>query len=94
MKRQMLLTLTLSILAANAFAAPVTHQDLSSQLKTSAASISHTYSVAQDGADRQLNSVAQDGADRQLNSVAQDGADRSLNTVAQDGADRNLTQVS
>lgn len=37
--------------------------------------------VAQDGAERSLQSVAQDGADRNLDSVAQDGADRALNTA-------------
>ncbi|MFF7706166.1 hypothetical protein, partial [Pseudomonas sp. NPDC007930] len=37
--------------------------------------------------------VAQDGADRNLNSVAQDGADRSLQTVAQDASEYNQNGV-
>ena len=70
MKRQ-LFAAALSLATFSAFALPVTDQDLATQAKpTAAVTVSHRFTVAQDGADRNLNTVAQDGADRNLNTAA------------------------
>ena len=74
MKRQLLLSLTLSVLAANAFAGSAIQH--SASLTAAPASVSQS-----------VNALAQDGSDRTLNRLAQDGSDRTLNRLAQDGSD-------
>lgn len=67
MKRH-LLTLTLSLLAANAFALPASEQHLTSEARSSAAEIAQP-----------LNTVAEGGSDRlieQAGRVAEGGSDR------------------
>jgi hypothetical protein len=93
MKRQLVLSIALTLMAStSAFARSQANHPLDHV--TSITNASYSQMVAQDGAERQLNTVAQDGAERQLNNVAQDGAERQLNTVAQDGAERQLNTVS
>ncbi|MGC1330727.1 hypothetical protein [Pseudomonas sp.] len=86
MKRQLLLTLTLSVLAANVFAAGNVQQPVAQH--------SASVIVAQDGSDRTLNRVAQDGSDRTLNRVSLNASDRTSVLVAQDGSDRTLNRAS
>jgi len=91
MKRPLLLSLTLSILAANAYALPAAEQ-ATPQIKASHTVFSQT--LAEGGSDRLIerNKVAADGSDRtpQGQSVAEDGYDRTPQgqTVAEDGYDR------
>jgi hypothetical protein len=91
MKRQLLLSLTLSILAANAFALPAAEQAIP-QVKDSHSVFSQT--VAEGGSDRLIerNKVASDGYDRtpQGQTIAEGGSDRLIdrNKVASDGYDR------
>jgi hypothetical protein len=91
MKRHVLLSLTLSILAANAFALPAAEQ-ATPQVKASHSVFSQT--LAEDGYDRtpQGQTLAEDGYDRtpQGQTVAEDGYDRTPQgqTVAEDGYDR------
>ena len=93
MKRQLVLSIALTLMAStSAFAR--SHAEHPLDRVSSAAQSTYSQSVAQDGAERQLNTVAQDGAERQLNTVAQDGAERQLNLVAQDGAERQLNTVA
>ncbi|MBF7141171.1 MULTISPECIES: hypothetical protein [Pseudomonas] len=93
MKTRLVLSIALTLMAStSAFARSQANHPLDHI--TSTADTSYTQMIAQDGAERQLNTVAQDGAERQLNTVAQDGAERQLNTVAQDGAERQLNFVS
>ncbi len=95
MKHPLLLSLSLSLLAANAFALPAVEQDPSAEARSSSAVISQPLNtLAEGGADRLLerNRVAEGGADRLLerNRVAEGGADRLLQRerVAEGGADR------
>jgi hypothetical protein len=81
MKRHLILSLTLSVLAANAFAwSPDTsHDSLSAKL------------VVEGGAERTgANRIAADGAERTgANRIAADGAERTAaNRIAADGFDR------
>ncbi|HEK1770964.1 TPA: hypothetical protein SMR47_004939, partial [Pseudomonas putida] len=68
MKRQLLLSLSLSILAANAFALPAADQHLSAEARSSSAVISQPLKmVAEGGSDRLIernNRVAEGGSDR------------------------------
>lgn len=77
MKRQLLLSLTLSILAANAFALPAAEQ-ATPQVKSSTSVFSQT--LASDGSDRtpQGQTLAADGFDRTPlgEAVAEGGRDR------------------
>jgi hypothetical protein len=91
MKRQLLLSLALSVLAANAFALPAAEQ-ATPQVKASHSVFTQT--LAEGGSDRLIerNKVASDGYDRtpQGQSVAEDGYDRTPQgqNVAEDGYDR------
>ena len=98
MKSQLILSIAFSVLAANAFAQPLTQsvdqhqaqQGVVKQLMAEGGSDRVLHRLAQDGSDRTMNRVAQDGSDRALNRVAQDGSDRTLIRVAQDGSDHVL----
>ncbi|MBC2688334.1 MULTISPECIES: hypothetical protein [Pseudomonas] len=90
MKRQLLLSLTLSLLAANAFALPAAEQ-ATPQSKAEHSVFSQT--VAEGGSDRLLerNKVAADGYDRtpQGQTVAEGGRDRlEEKGLVEDGYDR------
>ncbi|PMY48049.1 MULTISPECIES: hypothetical protein [unclassified Pseudomonas] len=91
MKRQLLLSLTLSILAANAFALPAAEQ-ATPQVKASTSVFTQT--LAADGGDRtpQGQTLAADGSDRtpQGQTLAEDGFDRTPlgQAVAEGGRDR------
>ena len=91
MKRHLLLSLTLSVLAANAFALPAAEQ-ATPQVKASHSVFTQT--LAEGGSDRLIerNKVAADGYDRtpQGQSVAEDGYDRTPQgqNVAEDGYNR------
>jgi hypothetical protein len=90
MKRQLLLSLTLSVLAANAFAMPAADQSVSAELRSSAASYSQPY-LAEDGSDRTpQGTVAENGSDRTPQATfAEDGSDRTpQGTFAENGSDR------
>ncbi|GGU60262.1 hypothetical protein GCM10009504_16520 [Pseudomonas laurentiana] len=95
MKRQLLLSLSLSLLAAHAFALPAAEQALSAEVRSSSAVINRSLdTLAEGGADRLLerNRIAEGGADRLLerNRIAEGGADRLLQRerVAEGGGDR------
>ena len=87
MKRH-LLTLTLSILAANAFALPADEQHLTAESRSSAAEIAQPLkTVAEGGADRLIERSAR---------VAEGGSDRLIERtgrVAEGGSDR-LVEIS
>ena len=91
MKRQIFLSLTLSMLAGTAFALPAAEQ-ATPQVKASHSVFSQT--VAADGSDRtpQGQTLAADGSDRtpQGQTLAADGSDRTPQgqTLAADGSDR------
>jgi len=85
MKRHLLLSLTLSILAANAFALPAEEQHLSAESRTSSAEIAQPLkTLAEGGADRlqeRAARVAEGGSDRLIernNRVAEGGSDRLI----------------
>jgi hypothetical protein len=83
MKRQILLSLAFSVLAANAFAHPVVAEGGSDRLIENR--------VAEGGSDRLMeNRVAEGGSDRLLEKrVAEGGSDRLMeNRVAEGGSDR------
>lgn len=83
MKRQ-LLTLTLSILAANAFALPAAEQHLTAESRSSAVEIAQPLkTVAEGGSDRlieQSGRVAEGGSDRLIEQSGrvQGGSDRLI----------------
>jgi len=91
MKRNLLLSLTLSVLAANAFALPATDQHLSAEARSSAASVAQP-----------LKTLAEGGSDRLIernDRVAEGGSDRLIernDRVAEGGSDRlvELSRVS
>ena len=96
MKRPVLLGLTLSLLAINAYALPADDQ-ATPMIQPASSTLSQPLNpVAEDGAQRtrnQQNPVAEDGAQRTLNQqnpVAEDGYSRtrSSNFIAEGGADR------
>jgi hypothetical protein len=82
MKRQLLLSLTLSLLAANTFAMPASEQAISAEAKPAPTVIHHT--VAEGGPDRlieQPSRVADSGSARliqQYQRVAESGSDRLI----------------
>ena len=95
MKRQLLLSLSLSILAANAFAIPASEQSLTAESRSSSTVISQPLNtLAEGGSDRlqERNRVAEGGSDRLLerNRVAEGGSDRlkARFQVAEGGSDR------
>jgi hypothetical protein len=108
MKRQLLLSLTLSMLASTAFALPAADQ-ATPQVKDSHSVFSHT--LAADGSDRtpgqtlaeggndrlkEKGLLTEDGYDQtpQGQSVAADGSDRTPGqTLAADGSDRTPGQT-
>ncbi|WP_137887039.1 hypothetical protein [Pseudomonas sp. 2FE] len=103
MKTKLLLSLTLSILAANAFALPRDAQPTFEEVKDSQQEArSLDRNLAEGGADRLLERVrvAADGADRTPGQrrlrVAADGADRTPGQqhlrVAEGGSERVLEQ--
>ncbi|PPA04202.1 hypothetical protein C4E44_10295, partial [Pseudomonas sp. MWU12-2312b] len=91
MKRQLLLSLTLSMLASTAFALPAADQ-ATPQAKASHSVFSQT--LAADGSDRTPGgqTLAADGSDRTPGgqTLAADGSDRTPGgqTLAADGSDR------
>jgi hypothetical protein len=91
MKRQLLFSLTLSMLASTAFALPAADQAIP-QAKDNHSVFSQT--IAADGSDRtpQGQTLAADGSDRtpQGQTLAADGSDRTPQgqTLAADGSDR------
>jgi hypothetical protein len=91
MKRELLLSLTLSMLASTAFALPAADQ-ATPQVKDSHSVFSQT--VAEGGNDRlkEKGLITQDGSDRtpQGQTLAADGTDRTPQgqTLAADGTDR------
>jgi hypothetical protein len=91
MKRQLLLSLSLSLLASTAFALPAADQ-ATPQVKSAHSVFSQT--VAADGSDRtpQGQTLAADGSDRTPlgQTLAADGSDRTPlgQTLAADGSDR------
>jgi hypothetical protein len=90
MKRQLLLSLTLSMLASTAFALPAADQ-ATPQVKSSHSVFSQT--VAADGSDRtpQGQTLAEGGRDRlEEKGLVQDGYDKTPQgqTLASDGSDR------
>jgi hypothetical protein len=91
MKRQLLLSLSLSLLASTAFALPAADQ-ATPQAKTSYSVFSQT--VAADGSERtpQGQTLAEGGNDRlkEKGLITQDGSDRTPQgqTLAADGSDR------
>ena len=103
MKRPLLLGLTLSLFAINAFAQPADEEPTPMVQPASSTLTQPLDPVAEDGAQRTLNQqnrVAEDGAQRTLNQqnrVAEDGAQRTLNQqnrVAEDGYDRTQKQLN
>ncbi|KRA93724.1 hypothetical protein ASD91_08195 [Pseudomonas sp. Root68] len=97
MKRQLLLSLTLSMLASTAFALPAADQ-ATPQVKQDHSAFSQT--VAADGTDRtpQGQTLAADGSDRtpQGQTLAADGSDRTPQgqTLAEGGGDRVIERNS
>jgi hypothetical protein len=95
MKRQLLLSLTLSMLASTAFALPAAEQAIP-QAKDSHSVFSQT--LAEGGNDRlkEKGLITEDGYDqtKQGQTVAADGSDRTPGqTVAADGSDRTPGQT-
>ena len=95
MKRQLLLSLTLSMLASTAFALPAADQ-ATPQVKDTHSVFSQT--VAADGSDRTPGqTVAEGGNDRlkEKNLITEDGYDQTPQgqTVAADGSDRTPGQT-
>jgi hypothetical protein len=98
MKRHLLLSLTLSVLAANAFALPAEDQHLSAESRSSTITVSQPLNpLAEGGAERlqeRAGRVAEGGAERLLernNRVAEGGSDRLIernDRVAEGGSDR------
>jgi len=87
MKRQLILSIAFSVLAANAFAASHSHDALAADGSDRTPGVQ----VAADGSDRTPGvQVAADGSDRlKGNQVAADGSDRLKgNQVAEGGSDR------
>ena len=88
MKRQLLLSLTLSMLASTAFALPATEQ-ATPQVKDSYSVFSQT--VAADGSDHTKGTLAEDGYDKtpQGQAVAEGGRDRlEQKGLVEGGSDR------
>ncbi|HCN44856.1 MAG TPA: hypothetical protein DIT18_03690, partial [Pseudomonas sp.] len=70
MKRQLLLSLALSVVATSAFAVPAADQHLSAEARSSSATVSQP-----------LNTLAEGGSDRVIeraNRVAEGGGDRVI----------------
>lgn len=85
MKRQLLLSLTLSILAANAFALPAADLHLTAESRSSSAEIAQPLkTVAEGGSDRLIernDRVAEGGSDRLIERnerIAEGGSDRLI----------------
>ena len=94
MKRHLLLSLTLSMLASTAFALPAADQ-ATPQVKDSHSVFSHT--LAADGSDRTPGqTLAADGSDRTPGqTLAADGSDRTPGqTLAEGGGDRVIERNS
>ena len=94
MKRQILMSLSLSLLASTAFALPASEQ-ATPQVKDSQSVYSQT--VAEGGRDRlEQKGLVEDGSDRtpQGQTFAADGSDRTPGqTLAADGSDRTPGQT-
>lgn len=93
MKRQLLMSLSLSLLASTAFALPATEQ-ATPQVKESHSVYSQT--VAEGGRERlEQKGLAEDGSDRTpQGQLAADGSDRtSQGQLAADGSDRTPGQL-
>lgn len=90
MKRQLLLSLAFSVIAANAIAMPAAPEQVSGQAVPHTSIASEALNtLAEGGADHVIKQdrFAQDGSDRTLNRLAQDGSERTLYRLAQDGSD-------
>lgn len=106
MKRQLLLSLALSIAATSAFALPGQEQHLTAESRSSdAAAVQALNTLAEGGSDRLIertDRVAEGGSDRLIERsgrVAEGGSDRLLERsgrVAEGGSDRllELSRVS
>jgi hypothetical protein len=106
MKRQLLLSLTLSVLAANAFALPAGDQHLTAESRSSAVTVAKSLdTLAEGGAERlqeRAGRLAEGGSDRLIernDRVAEGGSDRLIernDRVAEGGSDRliELSRVS
>ena len=94
MKRQLLMSLSLSLLASTAFALPASEQ-ATPQVKDSHSVYSQT--VAEGGRDKlEEKGLVEDGYDRtkQSDALAADGSDRTPGqTIAADGSDRTPGQT-
>ncbi|EPJ88836.1 MULTISPECIES: hypothetical protein [Pseudomonas] len=93
MKRQLLMSLSLSLLASTAFALPASEQ-ATPQVKDSHSVYSQT--VAEGGRDRlEEKGLVEDGSDRTPGqTLAADGSDRTPGqTLAADGSDRTPGQT-
>ena len=94
MKRQLLMSLSLSLLASTAFALPASEQ-ATPQVKDSHSVYSQT--VAEGGRDKlEEKGLVEDGYDRtkQSDALAEDGSDRTPGqTLAADGSDRTPGQT-
>ncbi len=85
MKRPLLLSFALSLLAANAFAVPATEQNLSAEARDSDSVIAQPLkTLAEGGSDRLIersNRVAEGGSDRLVERstrIAEGGSDRLI----------------
>lgn len=88
MKRQLFVSIAFSVLAANAFAQPISQP-------VANAAVQEQHLIAEGGSDRTLrNRVAEDGSDhlpQNQNRVAEDGSDHlQQNRVANINSDSNL----
>ncbi|WP_420233883.1 hypothetical protein ACN079_05515 [Pseudomonas sp. ABY48] len=94
MKRQLLMSLSLSLLASTAFALPASEQ-ATPQVKDSHSVYGQT--VAEGGRDRlEEKGLVEDGYDRtkQSDTLAEDGSSRTPGqTLAEDGSDRTPGQT-
>ncbi|MGF6096273.1 hypothetical protein [Pseudomonas sp. 18175] len=93
MKRQILATVLLSVLASSAFALPAAEQATpqnKAQAVQSSQTLARSGSQEEENRDYAKGAVAENGSDRlRGNTVAEDGSDRLRgNTVAEDGSDR------
>ena len=103
MKRQLLLSLSLSILAANAFALPAADLHLSAESRSGSIGTSQPLDpVAEGGSDRLIernDRIAEGGSDRLIernDRIAEGGSDRLVERngrIAEGGSDR-LVEIS
>ncbi|MEX5585972.1 hypothetical protein [Pseudomonas urmiensis] len=103
MKRHLLLSLTLSIAAANAFALPAQDQHLTAESRSSSATVAQPLNTLAEGGAERLQEraarVAEGGSDRLIERtgrVAEGGSDRLIERtgrVAEGGSDRLIERT-